>query len=67
MYICTYIYIYRYIYRLTPKGCSGTLQKSSFLIYFRASGVSPIDPARRELRNAIGEIEIEDFLIFDAF
>ena len=34
------------------------------LLYFQASGMSPIDPARRELQKAIGEIEIGDFLDF---
>ena len=34
------------------------------LLYFQASGISPIDPARRELQNAIGEIEIGDFFDF---
>ena len=34
------------------------------LLYFQASGMSPIDPVRRELQNAIGEIEIGDFFDF---
>ena len=29
--------------------------------------MSPIDPARRELQKAIGEIEIDDFLFFYDF
>ena len=40
---------------------------SLILIYFPASRVSPIDPARRELQNAIGEIEIGDFLFLLLF
>ena len=35
--------------------------------YVRPSEILPIDPARRELQNAIGEIEIGDFLIFYVF
>ena len=34
------------------------------LFFFRVSGVSPIDPARRELQNALGEMKIRDFLVF---
>ena len=33
-------------------------------LYFRASGVLPIDSSRRELQNTIGEIEIGDFFDF---
>ena len=32
--------------------------------YFRPSGMLPIDPARRELQNPIGEIEIGDSFDF---
>lgn len=34
-------------------------------LYFRPSRMLPIDPACRELQNAIGEIEIGDFQFFD--
>ena len=50
------------------------MSKSSFcilfwfiLLYFRASGVLPIDPVRRELQNAIGEVGIGDFVFFFDF
>ena len=37
---------------------------SFILLFFQASGMSPIAPARRELQNAIGEIKIGDFFDF---
>ena len=50
------------------KGRSGDSSKMRFfakfwliLVYFRASGVSPIDPVRRELQNALGEMKLGDF------
>ena len=36
----------------------------SILLYFRPSGMLPIDSSRRELQNAIGEIKIGDFCTF---
>ena len=57
--------------RLHGGGGRGTLRKSFFfglflpiLLYFRVSGVSPIDPVRRELQNALGEMKIGDFFNF---
>ena len=32
--------------------------------YFQPSGILPIDPARRELQNPIGEMKIDDFFNF---
>ena len=34
------------------------------LLYFRPSGILPIDPARRELQNPCGEMKIGDFFDF---
>ena len=36
----------------------------SILLYFRASGMLPIDSSRRELQSPIGKIEIGDFSVF---
>ena len=36
----------------------------SILLYFRASRVSPIDSARRDLSNGLGEMKIGVFLCF---
>ena len=43
------------------------IQKSNHFYVIWTSGVSPIDPARREIQNALGEMKIGDFLFLMLF
>ena len=50
----------------TPRKSSNFVDFWYILLYFRVSRVSPIDSARRDLSNGLGEMKIGDFFDFCA-